>query len=151
MQQLYTQLKGRLMYISVNNSIGFKINQCANLINNYFINVLKPYHIAPEQRAILELLKNDNLINQTTISNLLGKDKTTISRAINALEKKGLLKRKSVLNNKRSNQIILTKEGESILEQSHMVVTDFREHFHSKLNKEEMKTLFMLLNKLTQK
>jgi len=139
------------MYISVNNSIGFKVNQSANIINNYFINVLKPYHIAPEQRAILELLKNDNLINQITIANLLGKDKTTISRAINTLEKKGLIRRKSIINNKRSNQITLTKKGEDILEHSRIVVTDFREHFHSKLNKEEMKTLFMLLNKLTQK
>ncbi len=138
------------MYITVNNSIGFKVNQTANIINNYSVNILKPYQIAPEQRAILELLKNDKLINQTTIAKLLGKDKTTISRGINALERKGFLKRKTVLNNKRSNQIILTKEGENILECTRMIITDFREHFHSKLNKEEMKTLFMLLNKLSQ-
>jgi len=139
------------MYISVKNSIGFKVNQSANIINNHYINELKPYHIAPEQRAILELLKNDNLINQTAIAKLLGKDKTTISRAINALEKKDLIQRKSIKENKRANQITLTKEGEDILERTQMVVKGFREHFHSKLNKEEIKTLFMLLNKLTHK
>lgn len=119
-------------------------------MNHHFNNSLKPFNIAPEQRAILELLKSGHLMNQTTVSKLLGKDKTTVSRAVSTLEKKGLLKRKSIDDNKRSNQIILTSKGEDILEQSHIAVNDFREHFYSKLNKEEMKTLFMLLNKLTQ-
>ena len=67
------------------------------------------------------------------------------------LEKKDLIQRKSIKENKRANQITLTKEGEDILERTQMVVKGFREHFHSKLNKEEIKTLFMLLNKLTHK
>jgi len=139
------------MAISSKNSIVFKLNQRKNIIKKNYSNETSQYNIAPEQRAILQLLKNDNLINQTAIAKLLGKDKTTISRAINALEKKDLIQRKSIKENKRANQITLTKEGEDILERTQMVVKDFREHFHSKLNKEEIKTLFMLLNKLTHK
>ena len=45
------------MAYELEKSIGFKINQTANKINNKFNIVLQKYDIAPEQRATLEIIK----------------------------------------------------------------------------------------------
>lgn len=70
------------------NSMGYQINKTANAINMQLNKILAKYNIAVEQRATLEIIKFENNVNQTMIAQLLGKDKTTISRSLLALEKK---------------------------------------------------------------
>ena len=80
------------MSYELERSIGFKINQTANKINNKYTKMLQPFNIAPEQRAALEIIKYESDVNQTKIATILGKDKTTISRTLNTLETKGFIK-----------------------------------------------------------
>ena len=93
------------MAYDLEKSIGFKINQTANKINNKFNYILQSYDIAPEQRATLEIIKYEKDVNQTKIANILGKDKTTISRTLATLEKKALISKKQI--DKRTNLIQL--------------------------------------------
>lgn len=71
-------------------SIGYKLNQTVNYLNNSFNQVLNKHEIAIEQRATLEIIKYEKNVNQTMIAQILGKDKTTISRTLKTLEKKRL-------------------------------------------------------------
>ena len=134
------------MSYELKNSIGFKINQSANKINNKFNNVLQKYKIAPEQRATLEIIKFEKDVNQTKIADILAKDKTTISRTLSTLEKKGLIQKEAI--NKRTNLIKLTVLGEEILEESQKSVQEFRKGLFSNLNKEEANKLVELLKKV---
>ncbi len=134
------------MAYDLEKSIGFKINQTANKINNKFNYILQSYDIAPEQRATLEIIKYEKDVNQTKIANILGKDKTTISRTLATLEKKALISKKQI--DKRTNLIQLTFEGEKILENSSYAVKEFREGLSSKLDSEEVKQLISLLEKI---
>lgn len=76
------------MNYELHRSIGFKINQTANKLNSKFSQILQQYDIAPEQRATLEIIKYEKDVNQTKISKILGKDKTTVSRALRTLKKR---------------------------------------------------------------
>ena len=134
------------MAYDLEKSIGFKINQTANKINNKFNYILQSYDIAPEQRATLEIIKYEKDVNQTKIANILGKDKTTISRTLATLEKKGLISKVEI--DKRTNRIKLTKEGEKILENSAITVKEFRAILSSKLEKDEVSKLVELLEKI---
>ena len=134
------------MAYDLEKSVGFKINQTANKINNKFNYILQSYDIAPEQRATLEIIKYEKDVNQTKIANILGKDKTTISRTLATLEKKALISKKQI--DKRTNLIQLTLEGEKILENSSYAVKEFREGLSSKLDSEEVKQLISLLEKI---
>ena len=134
------------MAYDLEKSIGFKLNQTANKINNKFNYILQSYDIAPEQRATLEIIKYEKDVNQTKIANILGKDKTTISRTLATLEKKALISKKQI--DKRTNLIQLTFEGEKILENSSYAVKEFREGLSSKLDSEEVKQLISLLEKI---
>ena len=135
------------MSYDLESSIGFKINQTANKINNKFNTVLQKYDIAPEQRAALEIIKYEKEVNQTKIANILAKDKTTISRTLASLEKKGFILKKQI--NKRTNLIELTPQGEKILEESVLIVKEFRKKVSSNLDENEIKKIVELLEKVS--
>lgn len=136
------------MSYALKNSIAYRFIRGANSVNKTLNKKLNTYNIAIEQRATLEIIKFEKNVNQTTIANLLGKDKTTISRSLNSLEKKGLIKKIENLEDKRINTIQLTKEGEEILENTVDVVTSFRESLNDRLSEEELNMFFKIVNKL---
>jgi DNA-binding MarR family transcriptional regulator len=137
-----------MQYI-LKDTLGYRINKVANLINTHLNRCLEPYGIAIEQRAILEIIKFEPKINQTTLAKLLGKDKTTISRALNALEKKEFIIKHKTANDKRTYNIELTKKAEEILHNSLEQITNFRQSLQTQLSKQEQEKLFESLNKIT--
>ena len=134
------------MAYELEKSIGFKINQTANKLNSKYHKILQTYDIAPEQRATLEIIKYEKEANQTMIAEMLGKDKTTISRTLATLEKKDLITKTQI--DKRTNHIQLTKLGEEILEKSTNQVKEFRATLISNLTNDEVSQLITLLEKV---
>ena len=134
------------MAYELEKSIGFKINQTANKLNNKFNLLLQTYDIAPEQRATLEITKYEKDVNQTKIAQILGKDKTTISRTLATLEKKGFISKIQI--DKRTNQIELTPLSQKVLEESSQEVKDFRQNLISNLSENEVQELIRLLEKV---
>lgn len=136
------------MKYALKKSIAHRITIASNNINSTINNKLRPYGIAIEQRATLEMIKFEKDVNQTTISKLLRKDKTTISRSLNALEKKGLITKKEIEHDKRNKKVELTKKGELILEETIPVIVSFRESLSSKLTENEINIFFKIMDKL---
>lgn len=127
-------------------SIGFKLNQTVNYLNSSFNQVLSVHEIAIEQRATLEIIKYEENVNQTKIAQILGKDKTTISRTLKTLEKKGYILKDEI--DKRTNLIKLTSLGEEVFEKSSNDVRNFRTKIASTLSEEEISQLFNSLDKI---
>lgn len=134
------------MSYELEKSIGFKINQTANKLNNKYNQLLQSFDIAPEQRATLEIIKYEADVNQTKIANILGKDKTTISRTLNTLENKNLITKTQI--DKRTNLIQLTQKGEDILNNTSSSVKEFRKSLTSELSEDELTQLIFLLEKV---
>lgn len=127
-------------------SIGYKLNQTVNYLNNSFNQVLNKHEIAIEQRATLEIIKYEENVNQTMIAQILGKDKTTVSRTLKTLEKKGYISKNEM--DKRTNLIKLTPLGEEVFQKSLDDVKNFRAKVASNLSKEEIEQLFKTLDKV---
>lgn len=127
-------------------SVGFRINQCASILSAKLSKLLSEFDIAPEQHATLVIVKHAKNATQNQIAKALGKDKTTISRTLMALEKKGLIEKARL--DKRTNQISLTKKGSEILDNSAPVIKKFRDSLHSNLTPDEVNTLLLLLDKI---
>lgn len=136
------------MGYALKNSIAYRFIRAANNVNNELNKKLSPYNIAIEQRATLEIIKFEKEVNQTKIANLLGKDKTTISRSLNSLEKKGLIQKSETSEDKRSKKVELTTQGEQILDDTIEEVATYRESLNEKLTEEEIASFFKILNKL---
>ena len=129
-------------------AIGYRINKVANNINTQLNKILAKYDIAVEQRATLEIIKFEKDVKQATIAQLLGKDKTTISRSLNVLEKKGLIFKDEIQNDKRIKVIKLTHKGEEVLERTQKSMNMFREKLHTSLQTHEILFLFNTLDKI---
>jgi DNA-binding MarR family transcriptional regulator len=97
-------------------SLGYIVNITAQSMKNRFSNFLKPYNIAPEQFATMLLLKDNNAITLTEIANILYKDKTTVTRMIDSLEKKELVIRNRVKSDRRAFSVELTDKALEIVE-----------------------------------
>jgi len=133
---------------ALKNSIAYRFIRGANSVNKTLNKKLIPYNIAIEQRATLEIIKFEPNVNQVKIANLLGKDKTTISRSLNSLEKKGFIKKSEILEDKRQNKVELTEAGDEILEATLDEVTSFRESLNEKLTPYEVEMFFKIVDKL---
>lgn len=127
-------------------SIGYRTNLTATTLKSRFSKLFKPYGIAAEQFATLKIISEDNEVTQTKIAELLGKNKTTVGRAIDALLKKGLICRQDIENDRRANRIALTPKGEEILSSTVPIAQKFNEAVKSKLDKQEIETFFKVLD-----
>lgn len=74
----------------------------------------KGIDLTPEQLLVLDMLWNEGEMSQQKIADSIGKDKNSVTKLVDALEKKGMVIRRRDSSDKRSNTIILTQKAESI-------------------------------------
>jgi DNA-binding MarR family transcriptional regulator len=74
-----------------------------------------PFH--PGDFALLTLIDQNPGISQTALSRADGRDKSSLTPALNALEQRGLIRRERKLGNKRSYAMSLTRSGAEVLAQ----------------------------------
>jgi DNA-binding MarR family transcriptional regulator len=136
------------MQSTTKKSVGFLITTTANLLNNSINNELKPYKIAIEQRAILEIIESKKEIRQSDLTNLLGKDKTTISRALKTLENKNFIIKERIDN--KTYKLKLSKLGEEAVMETKVIVDNFREKILLEFTENELDNLYLSLEKINQ-
>lgn len=97
---------------------------------------------------IIIILSIHNRISMKEISELISKDKSTVTTLVNKLEKLGYVKKISCQKDRRFTYLELEKKAEKIVEIVFQVANLFHEKVESILTKEEITTLFTLMEKL---
>ena len=98
---------------SSNESIGYLTSVAYRSINKRLSNNLKLLGIklSAEQYGLLKRLWQEEGLTQLDLAKLTSKDKPSITRLLNNLEKKKFITRKVNEEDKRCNKIYLTKSG----------------------------------------
>lgn len=123
-------------------------------IENMLARQVAPFGLGLEQSGILFLLNtyknNDFTIDD--LANIMLKDKTTISRQISILEKKGLINKILKTNDKRIKFIKLTESGKEKIQQlkNKNIDNNNIESVFNTLDATEKKNLENILHKLLQ-
>ena len=121
------------------NRIGLLIWQISNLWQSNIRNKISIFNISFNEYLILEtiyyLSQFLDDINQVDIIKFSSIDKSVVSIKLTQLNKKKLIKKMIPIDN-RSNKLVLTKEGNNIIEQIIDDVVDTENAFFSKLNQE---------------
>lgn len=78
---------------------------------------LKPYNITPEQWNVLKHLQEQDGLAQKDLSYMADKDKTTITRIIESLVKRGAVTKEVNPVDRRSYRIFLTEVGKDLIRQ----------------------------------
>jgi len=103
------------------NEVGFLLARSTNLIWKHLNrNFLRDgYDVTPEQFSVLMKLYFKNRLSQKEIAEMLFKDKVSVTKIVNSLEKRGLVTRVSDKNDKRIKRIELTSKAKRIIPNLH--------------------------------
>lgn len=108
----------------------------AHLQNNLIENNIE---LTVEQWRILFYLWKEDGINQQELAYRASKEKSTITRQIDVLEKKGLILRKSSNEDKRNKLIYVTTKGQSIENKALETAREITKKAETGISNEQMK------------
>jgi DNA-binding MarR family transcriptional regulator len=106
--------------------------------------------ITIEQWRILFYLWKEDGINQQELAKRSKKEKSTITRQVDALEKKGLIIRRSLDQDKRNKQIFLTQQGNLIKEDALNTAREITKKAESNINKVELEVFKKVLHEIIE-
>jgi len=138
------------MDYELNSSISFRLSRVASVLHAGFSKCLEEYDIAPEQFGTLRIVSEDGDITQSEIAEVLAKGKPTVSRALDALEKKGLITRESNQEDRRVKPIRLTPKGQEVLDKVIPRAKQFNEAIKARLSPGEIETFFRVLDTIVE-
>lgn len=97
-------------------SLGYKIELCSRLMSNRLNQKFNEqgYPVTAEQWAIINYLLVEDGLSQKHLSQLVKKDHTSVSRLLDNLIKKNVVKRIADPSDRRTNLIYLTNQGRQL-------------------------------------
>lgn len=138
------------MRYNFNDSFGFILVKIGRLIENKLkTNFDKEgINVTPQQWSALTHLWNEDGISQQKLADAFSKDKTSITRLLNNMEKNELITRKQDKNDKRNKMVFLTYKAKLIKQQSIKIaeqtlveVLEGVDHKEVKLSKKVLKKI----------
>jgi MarR family transcriptional regulator, lower aerobic nicotinate degradation pathway regulator len=98
---------------------GHLIRRLQQIASALFVDQAKaykmPFDVTSVQYAALAAIRNHPGIDQTTLSNIIAFDRTTIGDVVSRLEKKKLIKRANGAHDRRTKSLQVTPAGERLL------------------------------------
>jgi len=105
--------------------------------------------ITPEQWSVLVFLwQQDKVVTQKTIADATYKDRPSITRLIDNMEKQELVTRTQDSEDRRMNKISLTKKGFDLYEKVHPITLKTMQEALSDLSEEDISNAQYLLKKI---
>jgi len=106
--------------------------------------------LTPGRFSLLVLLRANPGINQTDLSRGVGVDKSTLTPALDQLEKKGLILRQRTAADRRTYSLSLSPAGEQLLSELMNKVVQHERNIIAGLTPSERVTLTRLLKKMAR-
>lgn len=134
-------------------AIGLNVNRTAFLMTEEIARRFAAYGypLAAQDFGILFRLMKQGPMTQVAITQLLMRDKTTITRRIDGLVKKGLVERKPCPDDRRCFRVGLTMAGEQALAVMIPLVRDFQLEVLSDIPDEEKAVTIKTLKHISDK
>lgn len=101
------------------NYIGFHLRRAQNVSFQAVARRIGQADFTPGLYALLTLIEQNPGITQTALSRADGRDKSSLTPALNGLEKRGLIRRDRIAGDRRSYALTLTPAGAEVLVDLH--------------------------------
>lgn len=129
-------------------TLGFIICHADLKMKNNLLRKLKSFEITTEQWMIMNRLFESGGISQKELSERTLKDQGSLTRTLDRMEKKGLVKRQINPSDRRSFLISLTDKGLAVRNRIVPIAVECIEDAVKGFTEEEVDTLAALLKKL---
>lgn len=140
--------------LDLDESLGRALFKSNLLVRNNIQKQLKTFGITIDQWTILKTLYKHHCFdsaeayNQKELAKECSKDQASLTRILDILEKKDLLKRDKSSKDRREFLILLTSEGKELIEKMLPTAQNIVKNLNHIYTEEEMSILINLLNKL---
>jgi DNA-binding MarR family transcriptional regulator len=126
------------------------IGHTSKLIDYYIIECMarEGVELTKVQLVLLKRLKEDNGIPQHDLAFLTNRDKASLARLLNTMEKKNLLARIPSDKDHRINLIYITKHGETILKSAWPIMKGIFKKMHTGVREDDILRLIDVLRRI---
>ena len=101
--------------VSLTERIAFQLRRAQDVSFNAFAHRTDQSDLGPGQFAMLTIISENSGINQTLLSQVTGRDKSSITPALKRLEKQGYIKRERSSTDGRAILLSMTETGQQSL------------------------------------
>lgn len=136
--------------LKIDDYMGFVLNNASRKWSQLKTNLLKPYDITSEQGGIIRRLGEEEGISQKDLSKRMGKDQTNVTRMLDQLERKGLIRREANLEDRRSSLTYLTEKGKDMNQKLIPVELEIMEIGLKGLSEEKKVLLKEIINEIVE-
>lgn len=138
------------MPMLLSKKIAVEINIAGCKLKQYTAAMLRQHNIdlTPEQFLLIDLLWNQGPMSQLDIADQMQKDKNSITKLVDAIERKGYVVRQQNPNDRRSNTIVLTDLGNSLKDNAKTKGISILNTMLEGISEEELNSFLETLDKL---
>ena len=128
--------------------VGFHLRQAQIAVFRDFEATMGALDISPGLFAVLVLIDGNAGMKQTELAKAVHLDRSTVVSVVDNLERRGLVERQVVANDRRSNALRLTASGAALLRRLKRRVADHEKRLARDLDAGEKATLVALLQRI---
>ncbi len=130
--------------------IAFYVNILNSRIKKCFFDRLQEngINITPEQYLVMDILWENQSLSQQNIADVIQKDKNSVTKIIDSLEKKNFVSRVVDKKDRRINRIELTKEGKALEKNTTEVAIKFMNDTIAGIDNQDLNTFVDVMRKL---
>ena len=119
-------------------------------IKKRFSDMLQSHDInlTPEQYLVMDILWDEESLSQQTIADILQKDKNSVTKFIDSLEKKGLVFRSTDKADRRINNISVSEEGRRLKQKTTDVAVNTMKSVLDGISEDELAICITVMEKI---
>ena len=137
------------MLLSKEVTVELHLTGCKLKQNNATMLRQKDVPLTPEQFMLIDLLWNQGEMSQQELADQLHKDKNSVTKLVDAIERKGFVVRRQNISDRRSNTLVLTEKAESLKADAKQKGIDILDQMLEGISEEEIRTFLTTLRKLS--
>ena len=106
--------------------------------------------LTPEQFLLIDLLWNQGPMSQQQLADQMHKDKNSVTKLVDALERKGFVVREQNRQDRRSNTLVLTEKAEGLKLGAKQKGISILDEMLIGISEEELRSFLVTLGKLNR-
>ena len=106
--------------------------------------------LTPEQFILIDLLWNQGSMSQQQLADQMQKDKNSVTKLVDALERKGFVVREQNRQDRRSNTLVLTEKAEGLKPGAKQKGISILDEMLVGISEEELRSFLLTLHKLNR-
>ena len=103
--------------------------------------------LTPEQFMLIDLLWNQGEMSQQELADQMHKDKNSVTRLVDAIERKGFVVRRQNTSDRRSNTLVLTEQAEKLKADAKQKGISILDKMLEGISEDELRTFLTTLRK----